>query len=105
MVSNSMTAHTTVLLLLLLVFCGWCYAVAEGEDCCLSTLDKTIPHKMVKSFYLQTVDKGCNVSATVFVTKKGRKLCAPPLTKSDWVRKLTDRLKKTPKRKSKGKKQ
>ncbi|KAL7847940.1 hypothetical protein AOLI_G00226580 [Acnodon oligacanthus] len=105
MANNSMMAHTTTLLLLLLVFCGWCYAGAEGEDCCLSTLDKTIPHRLVKSFYLQTADMGCRVLATVFVTRKGRKLCAPLPTKSGWVRNLTDRLKKKTQRKSEGKKQ
>ncbi|KAI4876354.1 hypothetical protein NFI96_017818 [Prochilodus magdalenae] len=93
MVSYSMTAHTAALLLLVLVFCSSGYAGAEGQDCCLTTKDKSIPRRLVKEFYMQTVDTGCRVPATVFVTKKGIKLCAPPPTKHKWVRKLIDDLK------------
>lgn len=38
---------------------------AEAEDCCLATVNKRIPHRLVKTFYIQTRDMGCRIQATV----------------------------------------
>uniref|UniRef100_A0AAY4BHE5 Chemokine interleukin-8-like domain-containing protein n=1 Tax=Denticeps clupeoides TaxID=299321 RepID=A0AAY4BHE5_9TELE len=59
-----------------------------AQDCCLSTHNGRIPRRLVESYYLQTVDSGCHIRATVFTTWKGRRLCAPPPENSHWVAKL-----------------
>ncbi|XP_053332194.1 C-C motif chemokine 19-like [Clarias gariepinus] len=104
MVRNSVTVQAGGLLLLSLLFIFWNSAGATdgAQDCCLTTVDKKIPQNLVKSYYVQTQVAGCRLSATVFVTKKGKHLCAPPATKNNWVKKLINKLnkKKTSKRKS-----
>ncbi|XP_066507735.1 C-C motif chemokine 19b [Hoplias malabaricus] len=105
MLRNGLMTHVGALLLFGLIVCSWSYAGAEGEDCCLATADKPIPQRLVKSFYLQTADTGCRIPATVFTTKKNKKLCAPLPTKNNWVKKLMDKLNKKSKKTSKGKKQ
>ncbi|XP_072514926.1 C-C motif chemokine 19b [Salminus brasiliensis] len=105
MAGNSMMAHTAALLVLAVVFCSWNYAGAEGEDCCLSISKNKIPHRLVKSFYIQTADMGCKIPATVFITKKGVKLCAPPPENNNWVQKVIRNLKNRSRKKHKGKKQ
>ncbi|XP_062870769.1 C-C motif chemokine 19b [Trichomycterus rosablanca] len=109
MARNSMMVQTTpALLLLVLIFFTWNYPAAASDgaaDCCLTIGPKKIPRNMVKSYYIQTQGMGCRVSATVFVTKKDKKLCAPPATKNNWVQKLIHKMNGKPRRRSKGRKQ
>ncbi|KAF5897679.1 C-C motif chemokine 19-like, partial [Clarias magur] len=72
-----------------------------AQDCCLLTVDKKIPQNWVKSYYIQTQVAGCRLPATVFVTKKGKHLCAPPATKNNWVKKLINQLNKKNRKTSK----
>ncbi|KAG5841012.1 hypothetical protein ANANG_G00195080 [Anguilla anguilla] len=70
------------------VFCSYTAAFTEEAlDCCLSTSNVPIPRQIVASFSMQTAEGGCPIAATVFITKKGRALCAPPPTRNDWVSK------------------
>ncbi|XP_067295564.1 C-C motif chemokine 19a.2 isoform X2 [Pseudorasbora parva] len=67
-------------------------------DCCLTTKDTRIPLQIVASYFHQTTDSGCPIAATVFITKKDRKLCAPP-ENNVWITKIIshlDKKKKTP---------
>ncbi|KAK3521908.1 hypothetical protein QTP70_018997 [Hemibagrus guttatus] len=107
MVRNSVTVQAAALLLLALFFICWNYAGATdaAPDCCLNTVDKKIPGNLVQSYYVQTKEMGCRLLATVFVTKKGRQLCAPPARKNNWVKKLIDKLNKKSKKSSKRKSQ
>ncbi|KAB5543798.1 hypothetical protein PHYPO_G00083780 [Pangasianodon hypophthalmus] len=107
MVRNSVTVQAAALLLLTLLFICWNAAEATdgASDCCLTTVDKKIPQNLVKSYYVQTLEMGCRVQATVFVTKKGKQLCAPPATKNNWVKKLINKLKKKSRNPSKRKTQ
>ncbi|TSV94919.1 SEC14-like protein 2 [Bagarius yarrelli] len=61
-----------------------------AEDCCLSTSDTVVPRRIVESYFIQNTDSGCSIPATVFITKKNRKLCSPPASdpKHPWVLKL-----------------
>uniref|UniRef100_A0AAY4BFF4 Chemokine interleukin-8-like domain-containing protein n=1 Tax=Denticeps clupeoides TaxID=299321 RepID=A0AAY4BFF4_9TELE len=79
-----METHTALLLLAAVL----CWSCSPGKDCCLSTHNGRIPRRLVESYYLQTVDSGCHIRATVFTTWKGRRLCAPPPENSHWVAKL-----------------
>ncbi|KAF6721089.1 C-C motif chemokine 3 [Oryzias melastigma] len=73
-----------------------CCSVAMAQipvDCCLSVMNQTLDKKLVADYYPQA--KGCTLDATILVTRKGRKLCAPhdELWVQD-VKKHVDHLKK-----------
>ncbi|KAG7258776.1 hypothetical protein CRUP_008536 [Coryphaenoides rupestris] len=56
------------------------------ENCCLDVTNKVFPCRRVKSYILQDESTGCHIDATVYVTKKGTKLCVPHHRHSEWVR-------------------
>ncbi|XP_060765609.1 C-C motif chemokine 19-like [Neoarius graeffei] len=107
MVRNSMMMQASALLVIALLFMCWNSAGATdgAEDCCLTTVNRKIPQSLVKSYYIQNQELNCRVQAVVFVTKKDRRLCAPPATKNNWVKKLINKLNKKSKKSSKGKSQ
>ncbi|KAG7476530.1 hypothetical protein MATL_G00083910 [Megalops atlanticus] len=94
-----MAIRVAVLLLLASVLCSYAAAnTEEALDCCLTTSKKPIPQSIVKSHSIQTLNGGCGIPATLFITKAGRRLCAPPTSESKWVKKLIKKLgKKSPK--------
>ncbi|NXA86613.1 CCL19 protein, partial [Melanocharis versteri] len=59
-------------------------------DCCLRTSEMPIPWRIVQDYWLQLVQDGCDIPATVFITTKGKRLCAP--LDSPWVIHLQKRL-------------
>ncbi|XP_076139266.1 C-C motif chemokine 19b [Alosa pseudoharengus] len=63
-------------------------------DCCLTTSSAHIPRNIVKSYEVQTTDGGCKVDATLFTTKRNKKLCAPPASREKWVRDILKHLNK-----------
>ncbi|XP_062411014.1 C-C motif chemokine 19-like [Sardina pilchardus] len=83
---------------LVLLACGlWDCATAsagsEGAvDCCLATSSARIPPRLVKSYKVQTAGEGCRVDATLFITKRNKKLCAPPADKTKWVQHVIKKL-------------
>ncbi|XP_056110696.1 C-C motif chemokine 19a.2 [Rhinichthys klamathensis goyatoka] len=94
-----MQTSTVTLLVITAVLWGNIEAFSDtAVDCCLSTKDTRIPIQVVASYFHQSTDSGCPIEATVFITKKGRKLCAPP-EKNGWISKIIshlDKKKKTP---------
>ncbi|XP_051279323.1 C-C motif chemokine 19-like [Dicentrarchus labrax] len=79
-------ASRVAALLLLGVFC---VGFASGEmavDCCLSVVSKHLPIKVIVNYKIQEAGKGCDISATTFITKAGRKLCLPHPDDEEWVR-------------------
>nr|ABA54956.1 CC chemokine SCYA109 [Ictalurus punctatus] len=64
----------------------------NAADCCLSTSDSFVPRRIVDSYIIQNIDSGCPIPATVFITKKNRKLCSPPANdlRYPWVMKLVE---------------
>ncbi|XP_060751334.1 C-C motif chemokine 19b [Tachysurus vachellii] len=103
MVRNNVMFQAAALLILALFFicCSSVEATDATPDCCLSVVDKKIPQNAVVSYYHQVKGAGCRVEATVFITRNGRKLCAPLPRKNNWVKKLIQRLNKKSKKSSK----
>ncbi|KAL0965560.1 hypothetical protein UPYG_G00282960 [Umbra pygmaea] len=88
-----MSLHVALLLLLASVL--WSHVAASTDqaiDCCLTTTNNKLPYTSLKSYNIQAVSGGCQIAATVLVTKKNRRLCAPPATKNNWVAKLIKKL-------------
>ncbi|XP_039531763.1 C-C motif chemokine 19b [Pimephales promelas] len=97
MFSNSMTLWTGALLILSVSLWSCTTAQSDGAaDCCLTTSNHRIPQRVVTSFTIQTSDGVCRIPATIFVTKKGYKLCAPFPSESNWVSKLIDHILASP---------
>lgn len=89
-------APTTLIMVLVIAsmytICQVSSANMMTSDCCLKTKDKEIPYNVAKCYSKQTLAMGCNIDAIVFVTRKNRRLCAPPnLT---WVTDLMEKLNK-----------
>ncbi|NXY86423.1 CCL19 protein, partial [Alcedo cyanopectus] len=59
-------------------------------DCCLRTSEMPIPRRIVRDYWIQLVQDGCNIPAAVFITTKGKRLCAPP--QAQWVVRLQEKL-------------
>ncbi|XP_073689572.1 C-C motif chemokine 19b [Garra rufa] len=110
MFSNTLTLWTGALLILSVSLWSCTTAHNDGAaDCCLTTSNRRIPKKVVTSFTIQTGDGACSIPATIFITKKNLKLCAPFPSENNWVSKLIDHILagtlKNPPQKPRGKKQ
>ncbi|XP_003213424.1 C-C motif chemokine 19 isoform X2 [Meleagris gallopavo] len=66
------------------------YAGNNVLDCCLRTSEKPIPRRIVQDYRMQLVQNGCDIPATVFITTRGKRLCAPP--QAPWVLRLQEKL-------------
>ncbi|XP_016078271.1 PREDICTED: C-C motif chemokine 19 [Miniopterus natalensis] len=64
----------------------------DAEDCCLSVTQHPIPGNIVEAFRYLYARDGCRLSAVVFITKRGRQLCAPQ--DQPWVNRIIQRLQK-----------
>ncbi|XP_038868933.1 C-C motif chemokine 4-like [Salvelinus namaycush] len=89
-----MTSQVAGLLFVATVCLGYASVFSEVPmDCCLLTTETRFPrHFKMVSYLLQTTEKGCNIDATVFITKTGLRLCTPHPTKSTWVADYIKRL-------------
>ncbi|KAK9975200.1 hypothetical protein ABG768_023253 [Culter alburnus] len=67
-------------------------------DCCLTVSHKVIPKQILLTYRKQIKGDGCSLDAVIFMTRKFRYLCAPPVTEEQWVKEnikfLDTRLKK-----------
>nr|XP_056705076.1 C-C motif chemokine 19-like [Euleptes europaea] len=59
-------------------------------DCCLRTSPYPIPIKVLRGYRDQQIQQGCPIRAVVFITVRGKQLCAPP--HASWVKELKKRL-------------
>ncbi|XP_020656398.3 C-C motif chemokine 19 [Pogona vitticeps] len=59
-------------------------------DCCVRTSPVPIPAHYVRDYQEQHIQEGCPVQATIFITVRGRHLCAP--AHAGWVKHLKARL-------------
>ncbi|XP_009955294.1 PREDICTED: C-C motif chemokine 19 [Leptosomus discolor] len=59
-------------------------------DCCLRTSETPIPRRIVQDYRLQLVQDGCDIPAIVFITTRGKRLCAP--LQAPWVVRLQEKL-------------
>ncbi|XP_031161814.1 C-C motif chemokine 19-like isoform X2 [Sander lucioperca] len=80
-----MASRIAVLLLLGVICVG--FASAEiVMDCCLKVAEKPLPLTILQSYTIQEAGKGCEISATAFITKVGRILCVSHPRDKPWVR-------------------
>ncbi|XP_029619613.1 C-C motif chemokine 4 [Salmo trutta] len=92
-----MTSQVAALLFVATVCLGYASAFSEVPvDCCLLTTETRFPrHFKMVSYLLQTTEKGCDIDATVFITKTGVRLCTPHPTRRKWVADYIKRLERT----------
>ncbi|CAM4545643.1 hypothetical protein PO909_026468 [Leuciscus waleckii] len=81
------------------LYCSPADAQADlALDCCLTVSPKTIPKHLLLTYRKQFKGDGCPLDAVVFITRRGRSLCAPPAAEKQWVKEhikfLVSRLKK-----------
>uniref|UniRef100_W5K112 Chemokine (C-C motif) ligand 19a, tandem duplicate 1 n=1 Tax=Astyanax mexicanus TaxID=7994 RepID=W5K112_ASTMX len=74
------------LLFLILVLYSSVETPYIAMDCCLSVSHQVIPSNIVVRHRDQVKGEGCPISAVIFVTKKGKYLCAP--SGEQWVNNL-----------------
>ncbi|XP_074495964.1 C-C motif chemokine 19-like [Sebastes fasciatus] len=86
-------ASRIALLLLLGAVCVGFTAAQTVEDCCLVVSTKPVPLKLVANYIILEAGNGCDISATVFITKAGRKLCVSHPDDRPWVKSHINYLK------------
>ncbi|XP_034548478.1 C-C motif chemokine 19a.2 [Notolabrus celidotus] len=78
-------ASRVAALLLLGVICVSFTAAEVPIDCCLETSSNRFPLQIVASHSIQEAGKGCDIGATVIITKVGRILCISHPSELSWV--------------------
>uniref|UniRef100_A0A8C8S6T8 C-C motif chemokine n=1 Tax=Pelusios castaneus TaxID=367368 RepID=A0A8C8S6T8_9SAUR len=78
--------------LLIAAFCSQASSAPIGSDpptaCCFTYTSRKIPLHLLVDYY--DTNSMCSQPAIVFVTKKGRELCANP--KDEWVQEYVNHL-------------
>ncbi|NXA82070.1 CCL4 protein, partial [Thryothorus ludovicianus] len=87
-----MKVSVAALAILIAVFCYQTSAAPLGSDpptsCCFSYVSRQLPRSFVKDYY--ETNSQCSQPAVVFITRKGREVCANP--KEDWVQQYVNEL-------------
>ncbi|XP_060928034.1 C-C motif chemokine 20-like [Limanda limanda] len=85
-----MASRLAAALLLLGLMCTGFARAEVAVDCCLKTTDKFFPLIRISTYKLQIAGEGCDISATVFITKTANTICivhpSEPLKKNKWVK-------------------
>ncbi|NWR92799.1 CCL4 protein, partial [Furnarius figulus] len=80
-----MKVSVVVLAVLIAAFCYQSSAAPIGSDpptsCCFSYISRQLPRSFVEDYY--ETNSMCSQPAVVFITKKGREVCANP--EQEWV--------------------
>ncbi|XP_067838489.1 C-C motif chemokine 19-like [Heptranchias perlo] len=90
-----MALRLQVVLLLCGTLCHFCEGNRGDDgagDCCLEVSPRVIPRRIVADYEVQDGGTSCRIAAVIFITVKGRKLCAPPASR--WVKRLMRRCDK-----------
>ncbi|XP_074869584.1 C-C motif chemokine 4-like [Carettochelys insculpta] len=78
--------------LLIAAFCSQAFSAPIGSDpptaCCFSYTARQMPRNFVKDYY--TTSSMCSQLGIVFITKKGREICAKP--GEPWVEEYVNHL-------------
>ncbi|XP_069083368.1 C-C motif chemokine 3-like 1 [Pleurodeles waltl] len=81
-----------VSVLLLTAFCSEVLAAPAGADaptsCCFSYASRKIPQSHVQDYFFTSSQ--CSKTAVIFITKRGRELCADP--ENTWVQDYVNHL-------------
>ncbi|NXX73879.1 CCL4 protein, partial [Urocolius indicus] len=64
-------------------------AGSDLPNCCLSYTSHKLPQKLIQRFY--STSTSCRLPAIVFITKRGRQVCANP--SDTWVQSYLQNLK------------
>ncbi|NXS84913.1 CCL4 protein, partial [Erpornis zantholeuca] len=87
-----MKVSVAALAILIAAFCYQTSAAPLGSDpptaCCFSYTAKPLPRDFVRDYY--ETNSRCSQEAVVFITKKGREVCADP--KEEWVQQYRNEL-------------
>ncbi|XP_062448222.1 C-C motif chemokine 4 homolog [Rhea pennata] len=87
-----MKISVAALVVLIAAFCYQTSAAPFGADtpssCCFTYISRQLPRSFVTDYY--ETNSLCSKSAVVFITRKGREVCADPESKwvQDYVRDL-----------------
>ncbi|KAM8797323.1 C-C motif chemokine 4 homolog [Eudromia elegans] len=87
-----MKISVALLAALIAVFCYQTTAAPAGSDtptsCCFTYVSRQLPRSYVVDYY--ETNSMCSNPAIVFITKKGREVCANPQTQ--WVQEYVNNL-------------
>ncbi|NWT17007.1 CCL4 protein, partial [Vireo altiloquus] len=87
-----MKASVAALAVLIAAFCYQTSAAPLGADpptaCCFSYTSRPIPRAFVRDYY--ETSSQCSQPAVVFITKRGREICANPT--EEWVQQYVNDL-------------
>ncbi|KAK2838047.1 hypothetical protein Q5P01_015259 [Channa striata] len=77
---------------ILFVACSCCTVTFAQTlaDCCLQVSNKPVPKHILVDYREQHSGKGCAIDATVLVTRRDKKLCAP--AEGQWVEKVKNHV-------------
>ncbi|KAM6049496.1 C-C motif chemokine 4 [Chlamydotis macqueenii] len=87
------TSAAVFALLLIAASCSQTFSGPVGSDlpiCCFSYTNHKLPRKLILRYY--STSTSCILPAIVFITKKGRQVCANPT--DPWVQHYLQNLKK-----------
>ncbi|KFO89321.1 C-C motif chemokine 4 [Buceros rhinoceros silvestris] len=79
-------------LLLIAASCSQTFSGPVGSDlpiCCFTYTQQKLPRKLILRYY--STSTSCTLPAVVFITKKGRQVCANP--NDTWVQSYLQNLK------------
>ncbi|XP_041644239.1 C-C motif chemokine 19-like [Cheilinus undulatus] len=88
-------ASRVAALLLLGVICLGFVTAEVPVDCCLQTSSKRFPLHIVAHHMIQEAGQGCEIGATVIITKVGKQLCFSHPSVEPWVQNYIRHLEKT----------
>ncbi|KAF7642832.1 hypothetical protein LDENG_00250030 [Lucifuga dentata] len=78
---------TTLFLSILFLSCCCTGILAQiPVNCCLEVKEAPIPQRIAIDYHQQISGHGCSIDAIIFVTRKGKNLCAP--VNKEWVCRL-----------------
>ncbi|KAF4787418.1 C-C motif chemokine 4 like protein [Turdus rufiventris] len=90
--STNMNVSVVALAILIAAFCYQTSAAPLASDpptsCCFTYVARQLPRSFVKDYY--ETNSQCSQPAVVFITKKGREVCANP--SQDWVQQYMNEL-------------
>ncbi|KAG5847300.1 hypothetical protein ANANG_G00124560 [Anguilla anguilla] len=69
------------------------FSMQADAACCTTYSQRKLPEKLVKGFSIQDNRGQCHINAVIFLTLKGRKVCADPT--KDWVMERIKQLRNT----------
>uniref|UniRef100_A0A8C3L847 Chemokine interleukin-8-like domain-containing protein n=1 Tax=Chrysolophus pictus TaxID=9089 RepID=A0A8C3L847_CHRPC len=89
---SDMKVSVAALAVLLIAICYQTSAAPVGSDpptsCCFTYVSRQMPFNFVADYY--ETNSQCPLAGVVFITKKGREVCANP--ENDWVQDYMNRL-------------